>query len=1467
MASLISWAKRGLHDVTHNPVTNLASSAPVRQVEAGLGQKFQQAQVPQALSFVQRNIVQPFGHAVGEIPATLSNHTLTPPTAFRPLTGSQPIKPVQADVRGVYRAVQAGNQHLPGGIPIPRNLAAPYAAADAVVHAAQDLPLVGGAIKGLSTAAKDVSKVVPALQPLDQSGKLRLPSLGGQNLHYSSNDGITKISGKANAVRAQLKALNENGGINNKPSPALPPKPPKTPSTPSGVPTKLQQGSVQNLNKAEIVYRSESPNRYGIGQSELGSGLYTGSKETAGRMQNGKIVTDGLHEYKVNPSAKILDSSSETFKKIDSQASNHPSLKGLEGRQWQQTKGNIVSQLVKDQGFDGVRRGTNQVVAMSDKALIPITKDAPVYSSERPNLNKDAFSNADIAKMNKEIATQNKAVKARQVTQPTAGLGPVSKDIKDQLKAPQFKRTAPENTQLNPTKVTIPEVQPGNYEQARINPQLASNPIDFATSQAVKAAQRLSKAEQKNIPHLVENPSLATSKAAKEFVARHNQLTNLTHATSQGLGGNTNFVPNYFRHAVDLAKPEDAARWEKLVNERGGAAADPYAFGGVDNMNRVFENVKDLQSAGFHLKNENNPIQNIIDYGKSSSATLKRQALVKGFTEADMTAGPKLNNFDLHNGNVIPLSDRGIQEIQGYKPAEKVNAVHSGYRAVNRKVKQGVLSVSEFHPLNIGPKVSGTLLARGHGIKAAEGLYGTFRSQLGRKYSDKLQQSYATKPLTATIGDGQAAKVTTVEAGARLGTPLKFGSDYANEGKLELGKAGFGEKTIFEESMPALHGRAVQAAVKDLNKKGLSLDSPEAHALGTRINELMGFVNTEVRNLNQGRQRGLSDIAFAPQFTRSKWATLKSALKDTRFNNKSLAGSYARRAVLANAATDFVFMAGVGYLVKQKSDDARDLLLRAIFNPAVPTPWKDSKGNTINLRTPASYSSEALGLVVTLERGKDGHLTPKFEPSKIGGLHGTVASYGRNRLAVVPSNVLKVVSNENYAGKLLYDPNAKFGTKVEQGATTIGSGLLPIGGQGIPQTDFVKKHLPGNVQDVLNANQPGSNPLLKSVGSSFGLTPTTDKTVGKGLQTDQYFSALADAKKGLNSHEKDALDLYAGSKKNPVTGKYDVKPNANDTQAKARALLDQPKVIDNLIIMNAKLKSQGQKGDPLWQQSKDKITSVLQYQAMPPGGPDRTHWQTQNGDWYNPLSKQRTAFFNSLPKGDPNKPQAPIQYPNASPDVAAKQEQFFNLTDGKQRSQFLQENPDVQKQLDAQVEYNNKMRVATGYGALDTFPKASASTQKIIDTYNAIPKGGGKKGGNLYRSQWIQAHPNEYAAMQQYFTQSSLYGLQKDAGQAAFKDTGFSSKGLGDIYNLGKYDIGKQTDANGNTFYTLGQGGQNGSSGGYGSYARKPKFSTTGIKTAKIKKFSVPKGVKVKKLAYKPVKTKKLSVSKIPKIA
>lgn len=983
------------------------------------------------------------------------------------------------------------------------------------------------------------------------------------------------------------------------------------------------------------------------------------------------------------------------------------------------------------------------------------------------------------------------------------------------VKGNRISQTIPENTSTvktprlanssNPIKVSIPEVKQGDYAQARINPQLASNPIDFAAGQAIKSVKKLGLSTSE-FGKMVENPSLAKTAAEKEAVARYNELTNRAHATSQALGGNTNYIKNYFHHEWDLSNPEDAAKFDAIAKQSG--SVDPFNFNGINSQPRVFKSIKQGEAAGFKLANTD-PVKEIQDYAKGNSYALRQQALAKGFTEADMGNAAKPHSFDMGNGNTLPLSDEGIKQIKGYSKTPEASSLEKGYKAINKGAKQTLLSASEFHPINISLLKAGPAEAlAGHPLMAARGVYDTFRSQIGSKYSDRLQQS--------------ALKDGTVEAGARLGTPIKFGSDYANEGKLSLGKSGVGEHTIFEKSMPAMHIQLVKAAVKDLEKRNIPLDSPEAHALGTRINEIMGFVNNEVRNLDPRQQRALSNVALAPQFTRAKWATVKGALTEG-----GLAGKYARRAVIGNTLAVGGISAGLGAALNQKSDNWKDTALRALVHPSVSTPLKDGKGNTIELGLPSTYISELLGLGTNLTRNNN-RLGIEAKP---GNILGNLANYGRSRLAVIPSTALKVATNTDYAGKPLYDPQASAGVKTEQAATTVTGGLLPIGLQGLLQNNAVKSHLPGNVQDVLNANTPGTNPLIKSVASSFGLTPRTDKTVGKGLQTTQYFNARDDARNSLNANDKAAFDTINPASKNPVTQKYQTQPTVWDGQDKATLYLSHPNVLKATTTMNQKLAQQGQNVDPFFTQLNPKQQSIfLTYSTLNQQDPQKTAMVHDN-PWITAFQSQRANFFSTLPASDPNKPKSPVAYPQASSAVSNLQNQYYKLSDPAQKAQFLNAHPEVANQFAAQDQYNRQIRAIKNLPQYDNYPTASPQIKQILDTFNSLPKNDGPKGGNATRNAWMQNHPAEAAAMNQYLTQTSLYNLQQSAQQAAFQNQGFDQKGLKAISGLGKYDISKTTDANGNTIYALAPG-----SGSNNSYGKK-----SGVKLAKYKNSYSPK--------------------------
>ena len=1006
------------------------------------------------------------------------------------------------------------------------------------------------------------------------------------------------------------------------------------------------------------------------------------------------------------------------------------------------------------------------------------------------------------------------------------------------------------NTKANPIQKDMTPVQVGDYQGARIKAQSVENDVQVNARQTINAVDKLSKPDKELFRYAIEDPSLIQtaedpSKMA-EAVSRANRLTQTVHAHGQALGGNVGFLSNYWHHAWDNAapinnilkaanvddalkvaekyhlrtdsgtlnsiikasSPDEAVNLLKTSLNKGTATAGDILskkFMGVNSQQRIFKSIKKGESAGWNLKYAD-PVADIKNYAKSSSYQLKQAALRKGMTEADQAELALSGPAKLRTGESLPFSQKAMHEMRVYDNKTSQNVALKGYRAANRGLKRTLLSASQFHPINIGLQAGPTALLSGHPVRAAEMAYDTAAALVSKGHADKVIEGF--------MKDG------TIEAAAKIGTPILHGSDYSTNGLISLTKK-FGEEKIFGQQMPVMHGRLVQGVVADLARKGISLDSPEAREAGLAVDKIMGFINTEARNFDPHVQKGLGDLLLAPQFTRSKWEAVGGALTKWTGDNK-MAGQLLRRAVVGKYAADVAIALGVGALVGQNSDNFVDTLKRQLLQPSIPTPWQDDKGNTIELKLPANYISEIAGLVASLDRGSNGRLNIGLDVNKI---PENIANYGRSRLAVLPAAGLKLATNTNYAGKPLYDPNADAKTQAIQAATTLAQGNIPIGLQGAVYDKNIMSHLPQASQDILNANKPGANPLLKSIGSSFGLTPTTDETVGKGLSSSRYYDALDTAKQGLNNQESAVMTMYSGSKKNPVTGKYEVQPSVWDPTTKARTLLQNPNVIQHLITMNQTLKSQGERTDPMWDLPPDKLKKVLEYQAMDTG-PQKTNWYNQNKTWYQGIADARGKFFDTLPPSDPNKLASPIEYPQPTDAVQNMMNQYYGLTDSKQKAEYIKAHPDLQTQMDKQFQYSNDVLKAKGQAAMKEYPTATPKVQSFIDSYLAADK--------ATRKGMRNSNPGMYQNMVAYFDSTDLYGIGQQASLSQLQgnpDT--TSKELKQMSALGQ-DIYQNADGT----YSLVpagwmQGLTNGYSGGGSTY--KPRTYTPQIKKLTMK--------------------------------
>lgn len=954
--------------------------------------------------------------------------------------------------------------------------------------------------------------------------------------------------------------------------------------------------------------------------------------------------------------------------------------------------------------------------------------------------------------------------------------------VKAATEKPHGLNTPEQNTAMNPYKSDLKDVKQGSYDAAIQNAQKAEQDVRSKFLVAEMSLKKLPKDVQQQfgeyhegtLTHKDPKVQAKINQASKDWQA----VTDAIHAHSQALGGNTNYLTRYAPHPWDL--PEDIET--QPIN---GSGKD---FKGLNSIERKHRTIADGKQAG--LSFDGDYMDAMKKYAEGSARALKKQALRRGFALADSGEMEKKGNLTLGTNDVLPLSEKGLKYAKGIQNVPKsTNILLRGYRKTNRVLIQSLLAHTPVHQGNVSMRAVPGLILSGHplaGMKAAAG--GTLGMFDGH---------YSQSVFRRATEDGTAAKAAQI------------GMHYDTSGH-----------GILWRGLTPVHDQVARSIIHDLEKRNVPLNSQEARQAGNAGNNMMAQMNFEARHVSPSTARAIGDVFLARQFTPSKFARLKQAglditensIKDetvggtTPSNGKirikqSLGGRYARATVVGNVIATTALIAGIGYVFKQKSDDLKDVLLRALIDPAVPTPIKDAKGNTQEIHLLATDTADVSKLIgLKLVRGSDGHLGVSWNPNN---LPETVGDYVKARLSPVLGDGVKIATNSNYANKPLYDPNADLPTRLTQAGTTLTTGSLPIPLQNLaytqPVKDAVGSFSPGAKQ-ILDTNSNGGNALTNTGLGMFGYTMKNDTTVGNGKQSTDYFSALNSAGAGLNNKEQDALDLATGTKKNPVTGAYEVMPNANDTRAKATALLDQPKVLDRLIQMNKDLAAKGQSIDPLYSLTPDQIKKYYEYQAMPPGGADRTKWQSDNKTWYNSgFQSARSAYFNSLPAGDPNRPQLDIQAPQTTPVVDALLARSDNMTDPAEKSAFYSAHPEVSKYFTDLADYTNKMRVAQGFDPLRSSPKADANTENFMNAYFAASTADRK---NL-RNQ----NPEAYLAMQNYEDNMSRYSLDKAAGQDQLIGQGDSQNSapgqsyLKSAFSLGQYAIGKGVDANGNTTY------------------------------------------------------------------
>ena len=352
-------------------------------------------------------------------------------------------------------------------------------------------------------------------------------------------------------------------------------------------------------------------------------------------------------------------------------------------------------------------------------------------------------------------------------------------------------------------------------------------------------------------------------------------------------------------------------------------------------------------------------------------------------------------------------------------------------------------------------------------------------------------------------------------------------------------------------------------------------------------------------------------------------------------------------------------------------------------------------------------------------------------------------------------------------------------------------------------------------------NLPGSKLNTPGAKNATG----TDKT-GYTQETQYYKAKDAGAGALQGSGNAKALAAYNDYfTKNKNDQGVTIQNSPKDTMNSWGSLAGQPKALEQI----AKVEGAQPNSNPVWKLSGNgtiinangqktnasKLQIYAQYESEANGSADRTQLEQLN-PWISSTFKAEQAWFNSNQfQGNSVKYNGPLpagltikdlQYPTLNPT----QEALMNLSStigaipvaNRTPQQIAaladaEKNPQLQNAYQALDQYNNNMRVAKGYSPINYGPTESPVVSEGIAAYNALPSGTGAK------TAWINAHPDVYQQMQDYYNASDLATASKDLAVNELKGSNpLSSAALSSIYNLGKYDIAKGTAANGAPVYT-----------------------------------------------------------------
>lgn len=1085
-----------------------------------------------------------------------------------------------------------------------------------------------------------------------------------------------------------------------------------------------------------------------------------------------------------------------------------------------------LAQIAKSGEQGALMGGTGEAIHLGGEKAIQAVKDAPPLN-EVGAVGKNVLSPEQLDEYSK-LSPQEKAE-----------LPPKEQMALFEAENPRITTSKPELTdagQQTKNQVQILSNPSDNPVQAaRTGIGEAEGYADERLSQFQKAdaiGSKLDSHDQKLLSEL-NDPSVKIEphdpETFRKAVEAYDNAYDNSLATDRAGGGQTLKFGQHFTNLNFKVSEEDMDRLGIPQEQRyelgngttgfsdGQEAPNP-GYRGFDNIQRKYLSYSDAakKTNGILRPLYDSPVEDAKVYAARGDRPI-RQNLVKTAL-AKTRPGEVSDNIGArdeegkpfvqaaHGGLPFAVSQDLDKQLKNYRPTYTPD---NKLAAIGLKAGEGAVHLSKkllflatpFHYANETARFSGATFFQ-HPVIWAKGLGSAIFSQ-----------THGYNLITDA-----AEKDGTMDWIRKSGTPLPDATGKgvlvrSPEGNIKIGSSADISRP-FNTKLSQFGNTLTISLARLAKEQGIDPTSDFGSQVGAEIGKVIGRYNDAVTGRDPNFSKLVSGGSLAPGWIGTSFGVVKDAakysvkpasvpegLRDANGINLVTPGSLSRGAVLGTRA----FLAGAAIIgtaiATGKYPTLKQTVNEAGLNPNNPVPNIEGNSRT----KPAYKGAQTKSQVEDLVTDPFGLVVSLFSDPQ---------HFASSRYSPFLASVVDAITNKNWNGEQLADPNSpNFERNRLTGAA---KNLLPI-----------------SVQNATNPNLSIKQGLAQDIGLRYKTNPNDPVAIAN----NQYYSDVTKATKGLNPDQLAAYNTAFPTSKDPSTGKYMIQPNVYSSPEKAEVLLANPAALQAADNLNKNLQSQGQKIDPFYNLPLNQQKAYLQYETINKNNTGQLSiWQQNNSSWAQPFEQARSVFYNSLPPGDPNKPQNPIQPPTQSQDVTGLYTQYDALTDPTQRADFLAANPSLSSYMNQYAAYTNQVLKAQGLAPLKPYPTTDPQTEAYTTTYyNA---------STADRTALRTGNPTAYNNMQNYLAQISEYDLDRQAGIDQLSSAP-SQQYLKDAYNLGKYDIAK-TGTGSTAQYSLNPQAayaQSGSSGS-GSSSSPPFVPLPKIK--KSKKQSVKRPPKLR---------------------